>query len=91
MTMQAFYVTSAYGMPMGCGYWRVCADTESEARDLAFKHCPDGRWSFMYPTLDAVHPLDRRLLGEITFEGLQLGLGIPEFDTRIREQESHND
>lgn len=57
--MPTFYVTTAENMPHGAGYWEVHAQTEAQARALAFTHCPDGRWSFIYPTLGAVHPRDR--------------------------------
>lgn len=60
-----FYVTIAANMPGGSGYYEVHAASESEARDLAFQHCPDGRWSMMYDDLEKVHPLDLRCHGVI--------------------------
>lgn len=63
--MQAFYITTASNMPNGAGYWEIHAPSEEDARALAFKHCPDGRWSFLYTSLEKVHPLDRVKHGTI--------------------------
>lgn len=57
--MKTYYVTISANMPMGCGYWEINAPNEGEARRLAFQHCPEGRWSLMYLTLEDIHPLDR--------------------------------
>lgn len=68
--MTTFYVTSTGTMALGVGCVEIEAADEYTARQLAFKHMPDGRWSFLYDTLAAVHPLDRRILGKITEAGL---------------------
>lgn len=63
--MSMFYVTIAANMPKGCGHYVVHAVSEDEARELAFRHCPEGRWSFIYPSLEDVHELDRKCHGHI--------------------------
>jgi elongation factor P hydroxylase len=65
VSRREFYVTVAANMPHGAGHWVVIAEDESEARRLAFAHCPDGRWSFMYQSIDEVHKLDRKCHGTI--------------------------
>ena len=60
-----FYVTTAANMPHGCGYWEVNAKDKHQARGLAFLHCPEGRWSFIYESLDDVHEMDRKCHGVI--------------------------
>ena len=56
--MNIYYVTSAADMPLGSGYWEVHAETEEEARDIAFKQCPDALWSFLYLNKEDIHPFD---------------------------------
>lgn len=63
--MNTWYVTTSSNMPYGAGYWEIGATDEAEARRLAFEHCPEGRWCFMYDSLDKVHPMDRRRHGFI--------------------------
>lgn len=63
--LSVFYVTIASNMPRGAGYYRVFARDREQARALAFRHCPDGRWSFMYDSLDDVHEFDRKHHGDI--------------------------
>ena len=63
--LRTFYVTTAANMPHGSGYWEIGAHDEDEARQLAFAHCPEGRWSFMYRNLEDIHPLDRKRHGFI--------------------------
>ncbi len=60
-----FFVTTAANMPHGSGYWEIGANTEAEARALAFAHCPDGRWCFMYESVEEIHEMDRRCHGRI--------------------------
>jgi hypothetical protein len=68
--MNSFFITIGSGMPHGSGYWEIQAETEDQARELAFKHCPDGRWSFLYHRLEDVHKLDRTKHGTITENGI---------------------
>lgn len=63
--MKTFYVTTAANMPRGCGYWEIGAETEAEARRIAFAHCPEGRWSFMYSSVDEIHEMDRKCHGRL--------------------------
>ena len=60
---QTYYVTVASNMPDGPGYYEIHAPSEGDAREAAFSRLPDGRWSFLYRSLDAIHPLDRIRLG----------------------------
>jgi hypothetical protein len=61
--LKSFYVTVAANMPRGSGYYKILAVDEQSARECAFARLPDGRWSFIYPSLDDVHPLDRTYHG----------------------------
>ncbi len=68
-----FYVTIASNQPGGMGCYEIHATSQDHARALAFKYCPDGRWSFLYKTLEEVHALDRRRHGVITSDGVRFG------------------
>jgi hypothetical protein len=63
--MKTFYVTIASNQPRGPGYYEIKAPTLSDARQVAFNQCPDGRWSFLYTDLDDVHEFDRTCLGTL--------------------------
>jgi hypothetical protein len=76
--LNAYYVTSARNMPKGCGMFVFYAPTEEEARDLAFLHCPEGRWSFIYSSIEEVHPLDRKVLGIYVPPEFRLGVNVPD-------------
>lgn len=65
MNLKVFYVTVAANMPRGAGYYEIHAESEAHARLLAFAHCPEGRWSFMYDSLEQIHKLDRKCHGVI--------------------------
>ena len=56
-----FYATSAANMPNGAGYYKIHANSEEAARKLVHDHT-NGRWCFMYYSLEDIHPLDRRLI-----------------------------
>lgn len=59
--MKQFYATIAANQG-GPGYYLIHAETELEARKMISKHT-NGRWAFMYKSLDDVHELDRNCLG----------------------------
>jgi hypothetical protein len=63
--LSVYYVTVAANMPYGCGHWEIHDKDEVEARRLAFDCIPEGRWSFMYRSLEEVHELDRHRHGTI--------------------------
>jgi hypothetical protein len=69
--MKTFYVTVASNHPLGPGCYEIHAEGEREARQIAFNKCPDGRWSFIYPSLNDVHPLDRGIIHTFTQEKVQ--------------------
>ena len=62
--MNTYYVTVAANHPGGCGYWEVKAQDETEARERAFDSL-GSKWSFIYSTLEEVHPLDRKRHGRL--------------------------
>jgi hypothetical protein len=55
---KTFYATSTASQPGGKGYYEIIAHTESEARTKVHNFTK-GSWSFMYTSLEDVHPLDR--------------------------------
>lgn len=46
----------------GYGCVEITAETYGEARELIHA-ATDGRWAFMYDSLDKVHEYDRKILG----------------------------
>lgn len=64
--VKTFYVTTSSSMPGGSGYWEIRAADADEARALAHKKIPEGRWAFLYDDLESVHPLDRKRHGVIS-------------------------
>lgn len=65
MSELIFYATVAANMPHGAGHWEIQAKDEAEARKLAFEKIPEGRWCFIYTSLDEMHQLDRTCHGRI--------------------------
>jgi len=63
--MRKYYVTTSADMPRGSGHWLVYADDETACRKLANERIPEGRWCFIYDTLEEVHELDRKRHGTI--------------------------
>lgn len=62
-----FYVTAASNHPKGAGYWLVKASTITKAKEAA-NNVLDGKWCFLYTSLDDVHELDRKYHGTISGE-----------------------
>ena len=60
-----FYVTIAASQPRGSGYYEVRANTEAEARKIVFDNLGQ-LWSFIYSSLEDVHPLDRKKHGVLS-------------------------
>ena len=56
-----FYATSTMSQPGGKGYYEITANDYYHARELIHSHVRD-RWSFMYESLEEVHPSDRILI-----------------------------
>lgn len=69
--MKTFYVTTTANMPLGTGCVEIEAEDRMQARDLAFQHMPDGRWSFDYASLEEIHPMDRAIRGYINASGFR--------------------
>lgn len=61
--MSKFYATLAKSQG-GPGCVEVEAENRVEAREKVFKHLGD-KWSFLYDSLEEVHPFDRDVLREI--------------------------
>lgn len=64
--MKTFYVTTTSNMPLGTGCVEIEAESREQARELAFEHMPDGRWSFFYEKLEDIHPMDQNIRGYIS-------------------------
>jgi hypothetical protein len=59
-----FFVTTSSSHPTGAGYFEVHADTLDQARSICFKELGE-KWCFIYTTLDSIHELDQKKLGEL--------------------------
>lgn len=68
MTDKTYFATlstnQSFNGSLGPGYVEITAESEKEARDK-IQHATSGRWSFMYHSLEAVHPLDQIKLGDL--------------------------
>lgn len=67
MARQSFFVTIASNQPYGAGYFEVKASDRIKAREATFDAIGN-KWSFMYDSLEDVHPLDRKRHGVIEGE-----------------------
>lgn len=60
--MNEYFCTTASSHQEGSGYYKVIATDVLQARLAVHKHT-NGKWSFLYKSLEDVHPLDRKCHG----------------------------
>lgn len=63
--MKTYFVTLGCGQPFSPGYFEIEAETEIEAREIAFERLKN-RYCGLYFQLEDIHELDRIYRGTLT-------------------------